>query len=160
AGSGMFKTTDGGDHWTEITRNPGLPTGIWGDMGLTISGANPKRLWAIIEADSGGVYRTDDAGATWTRTNSDRSLRQRAWYYTKIHRDPKGTNVVYVDNVAFMKSTDGGKVFRPLRGGMQHGDSHDLWIDPKNANRMIESDDGGSEVSVDGGKTWSDEDFA
>ena len=159
AGSGMFKTTDGGDHWTEITRHPGLPDGIWGNIGITVSGANSNRLWANIEADSGGVFRSDDGGNTWIRTNADRSLRQRAWYYTKIHADPKDTNVVYVNNVSFMKSTDGGKTFRPVRG-MGHGDSHDLWIDPKNPARMIESDDGGSEVSVDGGSTWSDEDFA
>ena len=158
-GSGMFKTTDGGDHWTEITRNPGLPEGIWGNIGITVSGGNSNRIWANIEADSGGVFRSDDGGATWQRTNNDRNLRQRAWYYTKIHADSKDTNVVYVNNVSFMKSTDGGKTFRAVRG-MQHGDSHDLWIDPKNDQRMIESDDGGGEVSVDGGKTWSDEDFA
>ena len=133
---------------------PGLPTGIWGNIGITVSGANPNRLWANIEADSGGVFRSDDAGTTWSRINNDRNLRQRAWYYTKIHADPKDTNVVYVNNVSFMKSTDGGKTFRPVRG-MQHGDSHDLWIDPKNSNRMIEADDGGGEVSVDGGRTWS-----
>src|SRR5438046_1956035 len=159
-GSGLFKTTDGGDHWTEITRNPGLPAGLWGNIGLTVSAASSSRVWAIIEADSGGVFRSDDAGRTWQRLTGDRSLRQRAWYYTKIHADPKDTNVVYVNNVSFMKSTDGGKTFRPVRGGMQHGDSHDLWIDPKNANRMIEGDDGGGEVSIDGGRTWSDEDFA
>jgi len=158
-GSGMFKTTDGGDHWTEITRNPGLPEGIWGNIGITVSGGNSNRVWANIEADSGGVFRSDDAGATWQRTNNDRNLRQRAWYYTKIHADSKDTNVVYVNNVSFMKSTDGGKTFRTVRG-MYHGDSHDLWVDPKNNQRMIESDDGGAEVSVDGGKTWSDEDFA
>jgi photosystem II stability/assembly factor-like uncharacterized protein len=158
-GSGMFKTIDGGDHWTEITRNPGLPTGIWGNIGITVSGANSNRLWANIEADSGGVFRSDDGGTTWSRINNDRNLRQRAWYYTKIHADPKDTNVVYVNNVSFMKSADGGKTFRPVRG-MQHGDSHDLWIDPKSSNRMIEGDDGGGEVSVDGGRTWSDEDFA
>jgi len=158
-GSGMFKTTDGGDHWTEITRNPGLPEGIWGNIGITVSGGNSNRVWANIEADSGGVFRSDDAGATWQRTNNDRNLRQRAWYYTKIHADSKDTNVVYVNNVSFMKSTDGGKTFRAVRG-MYHGDSHDLWVDPKNNQRMIESDDGGAEVSVDGGKTWSDEDFA
>ena len=135
------------------------PPASGADIGLTISGANSNRLWAIIEADSGGVYRTDDAGKTWTRTNNDRNLRQRAWYYTKIHADPKDTNVVYDNNVSFQKSIDGGKTFRPVRG-LPHGDSHDLWIDPKNSNRMIESDDGGSTVSVDGGKTWSDEDFA
>jgi photosystem II stability/assembly factor-like uncharacterized protein len=158
-GSGMFKTIDGGDHWTEITRNPGLPIGIWGNIGITVSGANSSRLWANIEADSGGVFRSDDGGTTWQRINNDRNLRQRAWYYTKIHADPKDTNVVYVNNVSFMKSTDGGKTFRAVRG-MQHGDSHDLWIDPKNSNRMIEGDDGGGEVSIDGGRTWSDEDFA
>ena len=133
------------------------------ESGATSASPCPARtriaLWANIEADSGGVFRSDDAGKTWTRTNADRNLRQRAWYYTKIHADPKDTNVVYDNNVSFMKSTDGGKTFRPVRG-MPHGDSHDLWIDPKNSNRMIESDDGGSEVSVDGGKTWSDEDFA
>ncbi|HEX4681686.1 MAG TPA: glycosyl hydrolase, partial [Gemmatimonadaceae bacterium] len=150
---------DGGDHWTDITRNPGLPDGIWGDIGVTVSGANSKRIWANIEADSGGVFRTDDGGRTWIQTNSDRNLRQRAWYYTKIHADPKDTNVVYDNNVSFMKSTDGGRTFRAVRG-MQHGDSHDLWIDPKNSSRMIETDDGGAEVSLDGGKTWSDEDFA
>jgi len=158
-GSGLFKTTDGGDHWTELTRNPGLPEGIWGNIGITVSGANSNRLWANIEADSGGVFRSNDGGATWTRTNAERSLRQRAWYYTKIHADPKDTNVVYDNNVSFMKSTDGGKTFRPV-GGMKHGDSHDLWIDPRDPRRMIESDDGGGEVSVDGGKTWTDEDFA
>jgi photosystem II stability/assembly factor-like uncharacterized protein len=158
-GSGMFKTTDGGDHWTEITRNPGLPAGIWGNIGITISGANSNRLWANIEADSGGVFRSDDAGKTWIQTNSDRNLRQRAWYYTKIHADSKDTNVVYDNNVSFMKSTDGGKTFRAV-SGMAHGDSHDFWVDPKNSNRMIESDDGGATVSIDGGKTWSDEDFA
>src|SRR5690349_1931633 len=158
-GSGMFKTTDGGDHWTEITRNPGLPEGIWGDIGITVSGGNSNRVWAEIEADSGGVFRSDDGGATWQRTNNDRNLRQRAWYYTKIHADSKDTNVVYVNNVSFMKSTDGGKTFRPVRG-MSHGDSHDLWIDPKDDTRMIETDDGGAEVSVDGGRTWSEEDFA
>ena len=159
AGSGLFKTVDGGDNWVEITRNPGLPAGIWGNMGITVSGANSNRVWANIEADSGGVFRSDDAGKTWQRINTDRNLRQRAWYYTKIHADPKDTNVVYDNNVSFMKSTDGGKTFRAVRG-LGHGDSHDLWIDPKNSNRMIESDDGGAEVSVDGGKTWSDEDFA
>ena len=159
AGSGLFKTTDGGDHWTEITRNPGLPGGIWGNIGITVSAANSNRLWANIEADSGGVFRSDDGGRTWLRVNADRSLRQRAWYYTKIHADPKDTNVVYDNNVSFMKSVDGGKTFRSVHG-MVHGDSHDLWIDPRDSNRMIESDDGGAEVTVDGGKTWSDEDFA
>ena len=158
-GSGLFKTTDGGDHWTELTRNPGLPEGIWGNVGITVSAANSNRLWANIEADSGGVFRSNDGGATWTKVNSERALRQRAWYYTRITADPKDTNVVYDNNVSFMKSTDGGKTFRPVPG-MHHGDSHALWIDPKDPKRMIEGDDGGAEVSVDGGKTWTDEDYA
>ncbi len=159
AGSGVFKSTDGGDTWRDISHAPGMPGGIFGNIGLSISGANPNRVFAIIEADSGGVYRSDDAGATWARTNADRSLRQRAWYYTKIHADPKDTNVVYVNNVSFQKSTDGGKTFRPVRG-IPHGDSHDFWIAPNDNRRMIEGDDGGASVSADGGRTWSDEDFA
>ena len=158
-GSGLFKTTDGGDTWQNISHNPGMPAGIFGNIGLDVSAANPKRVFALIEADSGGVYRSDDAGATWTRTNADRALRQRAWYYSKIHADPKDTSVVYVNNVNFSKSTDGGKTFRPVRG-LNHGDSHDLWIAPNDNKRMIEGDDGGATVSSDGGKTWSDEDFA
>ncbi|HMC55072.1 MAG TPA: glycosyl hydrolase [Gemmatimonadaceae bacterium] len=158
-GSGMFKTTDGGDHWTEITRNPGLPAGIWGDIGISVSAANSSRVYAIIEAKEGGVYRSDDAGATWQKANGESSLTQRAWYYMKIHADPKNQDVVYVNNVSFQKSTDAGKTFRPVRG-MHHGDSHDLWIAPDNPNRMIETDDGGAEASTDGGKTWTDEDFA
>jgi photosystem II stability/assembly factor-like uncharacterized protein len=158
-GSGMWKTTDGGDHWTDITRNPGLPAGIWGNIGIAVSGANSNRIWANIEADSGGVFRSDDGGKTWIQTNTDRNLRQRAWYYTKIYADPKDTNVVYDSNVQFMKSVDGGRTFRPVPG-LPHSDSHGMWIDPKNANRMIEGDDGGATVSTDGGKNWSDQDFA
>ncbi len=158
-GSGVFKSTDGGDHWTDISHNPGMPAGIFGNIGITVSAVNPRRVFAIIEADSGGVYRSDDAGATWQRTNADRSLRQRAWYYTKIHADTKDTNIVYVNNVSFQKSTDGGKTFRPVRG-IPHGDSHDFWISGTNNQRMIEGDDGGASVSADGGRTWSEEDFA
>jgi photosystem II stability/assembly factor-like uncharacterized protein len=159
AGSGIFKSTDGGDTWRDISHNTGLPSGLMGNIGITVSAANPNRVFAIIEADSGGVYRSDDAGATWTRTNSDRSLRQRAWYYTKIHADPKDTNVVYVNNVNFQKSTDGGKTFKPVRG-IPHGDSHDFWIAPNDNRRMIEGDDGGASVSTDGGTRWSDQDYA
>jgi photosystem II stability/assembly factor-like uncharacterized protein len=160
AGSGMFKTTDGGDNWTEITRNPGLPAGIWGDIGLSVSGANSNRIYAIIEAKEGGVYRSDDAGATWQKTNGESSLTQRAWYYMKIHADPKNQDIVYVNNVSFQKSTDGGKTFRPVQPRPPHGDSHDLWIAPDNSNRMIEADDGGASVTTDGGRTWTDEDQA
>ncbi len=159
AGSGIFKTTDGGDSWTNITRNPGLPpTGLVGNIGLSVSGGNSNRVYAIIEHDSGGVFRSDDAGATWTRTNSDRALRQRAWYYMKIHADTKNPDFVYVNTVAFHNSTDGGMTFRPIRA--PHSDSHDLWIAPDNPNRMVEANDGGANVSTDGGRTWTEQDYA
>ncbi|HEX4936404.1 MAG TPA: glycosyl hydrolase, partial [Gemmatimonadaceae bacterium] len=158
-GSALYTSRDGGDSWTDISHNPGLPAGLLGNMGIDVSGANPNRVFAIIEADSGGVYRSDDAGATWTRTNGDRSLRQRAWYYSKIHADPKDANVVYVNNVSFQKSVDGGKTFRPVRG-IPHGDSHDFWIAPNDNRRFIEGDDGGASVSTDGGKTWTEQDYA
>jgi photosystem II stability/assembly factor-like uncharacterized protein len=158
-GSGLFKSTDGGDHWTEITRNKGLPAqGPIGNVGLTVSPAKAGRLWAIIEHDSGGVFRSDDAGATWTRVNGERKLRQRAWYYTKIHADSKDSNTVYVNNVSFHRSTDGGKTFKAIRA--PHGDSHDFWIAPNDNQRMIEGNDGGANVSFNAGKTWTDQDYA
>ena len=157
-GGGIFKSTNGGDNWTEITRNPGMPKGLIGNIGLTVSPAKPNRVWAIIEADSGGVFRSDDAGATWTLVNSERKLRQRAWYYTKIHADPRDSNVVYVNNVSFHKSTNGGKTFRSIR--IPHADSHDLWIAPNDSKRMIEANDGGANVSFNGGQSWSEQDFA
>ena len=162
AGSGMFKTTDGGDTWTEITRNPGLPTGIWGNIGIAVSGANSNRLYAIIEAGDGqgGVYVSDDAGATWRKTNGESSLTQRAWYYMKIYADPKNQDVSYVSNVAFHKSTDGGKTYRPLQNRPPHSDSHDLWIASDNPDRMIEGDDGGASVTTDGGRNWTEQDYA
>lgn len=159
-GSGMFKTTDGGNTWTEITRNTGLPAGIWGNIGIAVSGANSNRVYAIIEAREGGVYVSDDAGGTWRKTNGESSLTQRAWYYMKIHADPKIQDVVYVNNVALHKSTDGGRTFRPVVPRPPHADSHDLWIASDNSNRMIQADDGGASVTSDGGRTWSAEDFA
>jgi len=157
-GSGMFKSTDGGDTWNEITRNPGLPAGLWGNIGISVSGANSQRIYANIEADEGGIFRSDDGGATWQRTNSERKLRQRAWYYTKVHADPKNADVVYANNVSFQVSRDGGKTFSNLNP--PHGDSHDAWISRTNPNRLIEGDDGGASVSTDGGKTWTEQDFA
>jgi len=158
-GSTMYKTTDGGDHWTELKNNPGLPSGIWGNSGLAISAANPKIVWALIEAKQGGLYKSSDAGATWQFVNGDNEIKQRAWYYMKVTADPTDTNTLYINNVSFMKSTDGGKTFRAMRGG-GHGDSHHLWIAPNDAKRMIETDDGGARVTKDGGQTWSEEDFA
>jgi len=158
AGSGLFKTTDGGDTWTEITRNPGLPRGIWGNVGITVSPANPKRLWALVEHDSGGVFRSDDAGATWTRINDERKLRQRAWYYTKLYADSKDENRVYASNVSFQRSTDGGKTWQNIR--TPHGDSHDFWMAPNDNQRMIEGNDGGANVSVTAGRAWTGQQYA
>jgi len=157
-GGGLFKSTDGGEHWTELTRNPGLPAGLWGSIGITVSPAKPLRVWAIIEADSGGVYRSDDGGATWKYVNADHKLRERAWYYMKIFADPKDTNAVWAVNTNLYKSTDGGVTFKHVVD--PHGDNHDLWIAPNDAERLIEANDGGPNVSYNGGKTWTDQDVA
>jgi photosystem II stability/assembly factor-like uncharacterized protein len=155
-GSGIFKSTDGGDNWTEITRNAGLPKGMIGIVGITVSAANPERVWAIIEAEDGGVFRSDNGGRTWIKTNEQRNLRQRAWYYTRIYADPKNADTVYVLNTGFYKSNDGGRTFSGI--GVPHGDNHDLWIAPDDSNRMINSNDGGANVSFNGGKSWSEQD--
>ncbi|MCB0278998.1 MAG: glycosyl hydrolase [Calditrichaeota bacterium] len=152
-GSALWKSTDGGDHWEELTDNKGLPDGVKGIIGVTVSPVNQKRVWALIEAEKGGLFRSDDSGKTWEKVNDDRSLRQRAWYYTRIYADTKDENGVYVLNVGFHKSDDGGKTFSRIR--TQHGDHHDLWIDPLDPQRMIIGDDGGAQVSYNGGKQWS-----
>jgi photosystem II stability/assembly factor-like uncharacterized protein len=151
--SGLFKSTDGGDHWSEITRNPGLPKGIVGKIGVSVSGGDSNRVYAIVEADDGGVFTSDDAGATWKRISEDRRLRQRAFYYSRIYADPKAKDTVYVLNTAFFKSTDGGKTYKTIR--VPHGDNHDLWIASNDPKRMIESNDGGANVSINGGETWT-----
>jgi photosystem II stability/assembly factor-like uncharacterized protein len=158
AGSGIFKSTDGGDTWTEITRNPGLPKGTIGIVGITASPATPDRLWAIVEAEDGGVFRSENGGKNWTKVNEERRLRQRAWYYSRIYADPKNADTVYVLNTGFYKSNDAGKTFNSI--GVPHGDNHDLWIAPDDPNRMIESNDGGANVSFNGGKSWSEQDQA
>jgi photosystem II stability/assembly factor-like uncharacterized protein len=157
-GSGIFRTMDGGNTWTEISHWAGLPRGTLGNIGLSASPARKGRVWAIIEAADGGVFMSDDGGTTWTKTNEERKLRQRAWYYTKIHADTKDSNTVWVNNVSFQKSTDGGKTFKSIRA--PHGDSHDFWQAPDDNQRMIEGDDGGATVSANGGVAWSDQDYA
>ncbi|MES1240030.1 MAG: glycosyl hydrolase [Acidobacteriota bacterium] len=156
AGSGLWKSTDGGDTWAELTRNPGMPKGTVGIVGVTVSPSNPENLYAGIEAEDGGIFRSRDGGKTWTKTNEDRELRQRAWYYTRIYADPKDEDSVYVLNVRFHRSKDGGKTFSAIR--VPHGDNHDLWLDPGDPLRMIEANDGGVNVSTDGGRSWTRQD--
>src|SRR6478735_2255237 len=156
-GSGLFKSTDGGEHWTEITKNPGLPKPIWGKVGVTVSPADGSRVYAIIEAADGGVFRSDDAGATWTLANDDRRLRQRAFYYSRIYADPEAKDTVYVLNTGVYRSTDAGKSLRTIR--VPHGDNHDLWIASNDPKRMINANDGSANVSTNGGETWTDQDI-
>ena len=154
-GSGLFKSTDGGDHWSEISRNPGLPRGTLGKIGIAVSPADSNRVYAQIEAEDGGFFLSDDAGATWKKVNERRDLRQRAFYYSRVYADPKATDTVYELNVNFMKSVDAGKTWTQIRP--PHGDNHDLWIAADNPARMIEANDGGATVSVTGGETWTPE---
>lgn len=153
-GSALWKSTDRGITWTEISNNEGFAKGTLGIMGITVSPVNPERVWAIVENQKeGGVYRSDDGGTRWKKVNDSRALRQRAWYYSKIYADTQDENGVYVMNVAYHHSTDGGKTFTAHRA--PHGDHHDLWIAPENNQRMIIADDGGAQVSFDGGSRWS-----
>ena len=153
-GSALWKSTDSGATWKEISKNKGYAKGELGIIGVTVSPVNPDRIWSIVEnKDKGGVYRSDDGGKSWNHINESRSLRQRAWYYTKIYADTQDENGVYVMNVAYHKSTDGGKTF--TSNYAPHGDHHDLWIAPEDNKRMIIADDGGAQVSYDGGSSWS-----
>jgi photosystem II stability/assembly factor-like uncharacterized protein len=155
-GGGLFKSTDAGDTWTEITRNPGLPKGVIGKVGIAVSPMNPERVWAIVEAEDGGVFRSDNGGKSWSKTNEERRLRQRAWYYTRIYADTQNAETVYVLNTGFYKSGDGGRTFTSI--SVPHGDNHDLWIAPNDSQRMIESNDGGANVSTSGGRSWTEQD--
>lgn len=154
----LWKSTDGGETWLDLTQNPGMPEGPIGKIGVTVSPADSNRVWAIVEANEGGVFRSDDAGKTWTRTNDERKLRQRAFYYSRIYADPWNKDIVYGLNTGLYKSTDGGKTF-DITINVPHGDNHDLWIDPNNPDRMINANDGGGNVTINGGKTWTEQDY-
>lgn len=154
----LWKSIDGGDTWTDLSKNPGMPEGPLGKIGVTVSPADSNRVWAIVEANEGGVFRSDDAGKTWERTNDERKLRQRAFYYSRIYADPWDKETVYGLNTGLYKSIDGGKTF-DITIEVPHGDNHDLWIDPNNPDRMINANDGGGNVTINGGKTWTEQDY-
>lgn len=152
-GSAIWKSIDGGDTWKNISLNPGLPKDTLGIIGLAICPSNTEKIYAIIECKHGGLYMSSDGGETWTKQNDENKIRQRAWYFSKVFVDPKNENLVYICNVEMHKSTDGGKTFQDIR--TQHGDHHNLWIDPEDGERMIIADDGGAQISFDGGHDWS-----
>ncbi len=162
-GSGLFVSHDAGETWLEISDNAGLPTGLKGKIGVAISGADSERVYAILEAQDGtdgthgGVFVSDDGGKNWKLVNDDRRLRQRAFYYTRIYADPKDKDTVYILNTGLYRSTDGGKTIRAIR--VPHGDNHDLWIAANEPKRMINGNDGGANVSTNGGETWTEQDF-
>ena len=154
-GSGLFRSTDGGDSWEEISRKPGLPEGLLGKIGVAVSPARGGRVWALIEAmtDKTGLYRSEDYGESWTQVSSNRDLMHRPWYYTHVFADPAHAETVYINNLQMWRSTDGGTSFAEIL--TPHGDNHDLWIDPADPQRMVQGNDGGANVSFNGGDTWT-----
>lgn len=156
-GSGLYRSTDGGDTWTLLSKKPGMPVGILGKVEIAVSPANGNRVWAMVENVNGGLFRSDDGGENWSQINTDKNLRQRPWYFSEITADPVDANTLYVLNVGFWRSTDGGKTFSYI--DVQHGDCHDLWINPLHPEIMILADDGGAEVTYNGGATWTEEDI-
>lgn len=154
-GSGLYRSTDGGSTWQQLRGN-GLPAGVLGRIGVTVSGADSNRVYALIEAKDGGIFRSDDGGDKWTKINDDGRFRQRAWYFTNIYADPKSVDTLYVLNTGAFRSVDGGKTFSLLPA--RHGDHHGFWIDPKNPERLGNANDGGVAISTDAGKTWTTQD--
>ena len=157
-GSGLFKSTDGGETWSEITRNTGMPAGLVGRIGVAVSGANSNRVYALVENEKGGLFRSDDAGATWALVNDKRDIRQRAFYYTHVFADPKDADVVYMQNTSMFRSTDGGKTMKAIDNGT-HGDFHDLWLDPEDPAHLVVANDGGGAVSLTTGAKWTAQDY-
>ena len=161
-GSALWKSTDSGSTWDELSDNEGFAgvseggdPPLLGIIGIAVSPSNPENLYASVEADEGGIFRSRDGGETWSRVSDERKLRQRAWYYSRLYADPADEEVVYVLNVLFWRSQDGGKTYKSI--SVPHGDNHDLWIDPADPLRMIQSNDGGSNITFDGGATWSEQ---
>jgi photosystem II stability/assembly factor-like uncharacterized protein len=152
-GSSLHVSRDGGDTWKKLT-GQGLPEGIWGKVGVAVAPSDPRRVYALVEAEKGGLFRSDDGGETWSLASGHHALRQRAWYYTTLTVDPRNADVVWFPQVPMLKTVDGGKTIKSVKG-LHHADHHDLWIDPTNPKRMIGADDGGVDVSTDGGETWN-----
>lgn len=153
-GSGIWRSTDGGDSWEELKR--GLPGGVMGKIGVSVSKANPERVWAIIEAENGGLYRSDNGGDSWRLINPDRLLRARSWYYMHIQAHPTNPDHVFIMNAPLLESTDGGRTFRNMN--TRHGDNHQIWVNPENPDYMINANDGGANISINGGQDWSRQD--